>query len=479
MIKLKLILSSVIYIILISSCAMGPNFTKPEPESLEAYSIPDSVRIDTITVDSLVNLNWWELFEDPVLDTLVRIALNENKNVNIAVSRLEEARATLGFTKADIYPRFDIQATATRGNLIGGALQSESTSNAFFIAPVVNWEIDFWGKFRRANEASRAELMASGYSLRTIQIGLISEVVSTYFLLLDYQRRLEISHHTLNSRTESLRIISQRFEKGIVPEIDYNQSQIQLEIAKASIPATERLIAITQHALSLLVGRLPGEIITKADWEKDIIPPSIPVGLPSQLLERRPDILQSEYALMAQNARIGVAEAMRFPAISLTGIFGAASTELSSLTTGESAWSISGSLLGPLFNFNKNTLRVEIEEERTKQALYSYENTVLNAFREVENALVEVRTFQQQLKSVKRKHKAAQNAAHLAAERYDKGVTSYLEYLDAERTFFSVELELSQVKQFYANSYVRLYKALGGGWLSEEEISAANNPDNE
>ncbi len=383
----------------------------------------------------------------PVLDTLVRIALNENKNVNIAVSRLEEARATLGFTKADIYPRLDIQATATRGNLVGGSLQSESTNNSFFIAPVVNWEIDFWGKFRRANEAARAELMASTYSLRTVQIGLISEVVSTYFLLLDFQRRLEISYHTLDSRTESLRIISQRFEKGIVPEIDYNQSQIQLEIAKASIPATERLIAITQHALSLLVGRLPGEIITGTDWQRDIIPPSIPVGLPSQLLERRPDILQSEYTLMAQNARIGVAEGMRFPAISLTGIFGAASTELSSLTTGESAWSISGSLLGPLFNFNKNTLRVEIEEERTKQALYAYENTVLNAFRDVEDALVRVRTYNDQLKSVKRKYNAAKNAAHLAAERYDKGVTSYLEYLDAERTYFSVELELSQVKQ--------------------------------
>jgi len=358
-------------------------------------------------------------------------------------------------------------------------LQAESAQNNFFIAPVVNWEIDFWGKFRRANEAARSELMASAYSLRTVQIGLIAEVVSTYFKLLDYHRRFEISHRTLESRTESLRIISQRYEKGIVPEIDLNQSQIQLEIANANIPATERQIAKTQHALSILVGRLPGSIITSTDWEKEILPPVVPVGLPSQLLERRPDILQSEYLLMAQNARIGVAKAMMFPSISLTGIFGAASTELSALTTGDPAWSISGSLLGPLFNFNKNTLRVEIQEERTKQALFSYDNTVLNAFREVEDALVEVKTYKLQLKSVRRKNLAAKNAAQLSAERYDKGVTSYLEFLDAERTFFSVELELSRIKQQYANSFVRLYKALGGGWLSEEEMNAANNSPEE
>jgi len=472
MIKIKLILSTLVTIIIISGCAMGPNFTKPEPETPEVYSIQDSTTIDTIRIDSLINLNWWKLFADPVLDTLVAIALLENKNVNIAVSRLEEARATLGFTKADIYPRLDIQATAARGNLVGGAFQSDATQNNFFIAPVVNWEIDFWGKFRRANEAARAELMASTYSLRTVQISLISEVIGTYFLLMDYRRQLEISRETLETRLESLHIIQQRFDKGIIPEIDLNQAQIQKEIAEAAIPVSERFMAITEHALSILLGRLPGDIITGSDWEKEIIPPEIPVGLPSQLLERRPDIKQSEYQLQAQNARIGVAEAMRFPAISLTGIFGAASTELSSLTTGESAWSISGSLLGPLFNFNKNTLRVEIEEERTRQALYSYEYTVLNAFREVEDALIGVETYRSQIESVRRKYTAAENARYLSTERYNRGVTSYLEVLEAERSFFSVEIELSQIRQEYSNAYVKLYKALGGGWLSDEEMNA-------
>jgi multidrug efflux system outer membrane protein len=341
----------------------------------------------------------------------------------------------------------------------------------------VNWEIDFWGKFRRANEAARAEMIASSYSLRSIQISLISEVIGTYFLLLDYQRQLEISRYTLETRMKSLRIIQQRFDKGIIPEIDLNQAQIQKEIAEGSIPAAERLVSGTRHALSILLGRLPRSVNIEWDWNKNHVPPAIPAGLPSQLLERRPDIKQAEYQLQAQNARIGVAEAQRFPAISLTGIFGAASNELSSLTTGESAWSLSGSLLGPLFNFNKNSLRVEIEEERTKQALFQYENTVLNAFREVEDALVEVRTYQIQVEAVRRKNRAAKNASRLAADRYDKGVTSYLEFLDAERTAFDVELEFSRVKQQYANAYVRLYKALGGGWLSKEEMNSPREED--
>ena len=253
--------------------------------------------------------------------------------------------------------------------------------------------------------------MASAYSLQSVQVSLISEVVATYFLLLDYQRRLEISQNTLESREESLNIIQQRFDKGIIPEIDLNQAQIQKEIAEAAIPVYERFIVKTRHALSVLLGQLPAEMKLGRDWEKEIYPPRIPLGLPSQLLERRPDIRQSQYLLQAQNARIGVAQALRLPAISLTGVLGVASSELSSLTTGDPAWSVSGSLLGPVFNFNKNIRRVEVEEERTRQALLSYENTVLNAFREVEDALAEIRTYREQIQAVKRKYAAAENAA--------------------------------------------------------------------
>jgi multidrug efflux system outer membrane protein len=206
-------------------------------------------------------------------------------------------------------------------------------------------------------------------------------------------------------------------------------------------------------------------------------PPVVPAGLSSTLLERRPDIIQAEYILMAQTARIGVAEALRFPSINLTGILGVASDELSSLTDGGPAWNLTGSLFGPLFNAGKNKRRVEIEEERTRQALYVYEDTVLLAFREVEDALVEVQTYEEQLAAVEQKMAAAANASQLSRERYDQGVTSYLEVLDTERTLFNVELELSQLRQEFRAAYVRLYKALGGGWISEAEREQARDPE--
>ncbi|MBW2565212.1 MAG: efflux transporter outer membrane subunit, partial [Deltaproteobacteria bacterium] len=381
-----------IALVSLTGCALGPDFKKP------AFKTPEHYKYDTLKDDSWTDLKWWELFDDPVLESLVTIALNENKDIRITASRIEEARASLGFTKADIYPRLE----ASRGTF-AGRTKTESTNNNFYIAPVLSWEIDFWGKFRRANEAAMAELMASEYSLRIVQISLISEVVSTYFLLLDYNQRLEVSKNTLDSRLYSLDIIQKRFDKGIISELDLNQSQIQKEIAAAAIPVYERLISKTENALSILLGRLPGEIEKGIDLDSQTIPPEIPAGLPASLLQRRPDIVQAEYLLQAQNAKIGIAQAMRLPAITLTGILGVASDELSSLTSNGAAWSISGGLFGPLFNFNKNVLRVVVEEEKTKQALYNYENTVLRAFREVEDALVEVRTYKKQIAPVKNK----------------------------------------------------------------------------
>ncbi|MEJ2195956.1 MAG: efflux transporter outer membrane subunit [Ignavibacteriaceae bacterium] len=456
--------------IILYSCAVGPDFQKPETQVPKYFT-----NYDSLAVDTLVNLKWWEIFNDPILDTLVLTALQENKNVNIAIARIEEARANFGFTEADIYPRFDIQGEAKRGNYAGSSIQLDSETNGFFIAPVVNWEIDFWGKFRRANESAQAQYLASEFSLRKIQISLISEVVSTYFLLLDYRERLKISESTLKSRMESLRIIQERFDKGIVPEIDLNQAQIQKEIAATTVPLYKRLAVQTENSLSILLGKLPTSIKSGTGLENRDIPPDIPTGLPSQLLVRRPDIAESEYLLQSQNAQIGVAVAKMFPSISLTGLFGLASDDLSTLTVGDPAWSISGTLLGPLFNFGKNTSRVEVEEAKTQQVLYQYEYTVINAFREVEDALIDVQTYKEQLESLTRQYIAAKNAEKLSRMRYDLGVTSYLEVLESERTLFNAELQLSEIRQATFNSYIRLYKALGGGWISKEEYVNAKN----
>lgn len=461
----------IVIIILLTGCALGPNFKKPQVETPAEYRNIDSLIIDTSRVDTLVNLKWWELFREPVLDSLVKYALENNKDLLIAASRIEEARALYGFTKADIYPRLDLQAGASRGNFPGGLIQTETEENNFFISPILSWEIDFWGKYRRANEAAKSEMLASLYSYHTIQLGLISEVVSTYFSLLDYHRRLDISRQTLESRLKSLDIIQKRFDKGIIPEIDLNQAQIQKEIAESSIPVYERLISVTENALSILLGNLPTNIIQGKNLNDYEIPPEIPAGLPSSLLERRPDIVQAQYQLKAQNARIGVATAQLLPSISLTGLFGATSNELSTLLEGDPAWSIGGTLFGPLFNFNKNRRRIDIEQERTRQALLIYENTVLLAFREVEDALIQLATYKKQLTSVERKYRAAANAEKLSTNRYDKGVTSYLEVLETQRQLFSVQLELSELTQQYFNSYVKLYKALGGGWLATNETN--------
>ncbi len=464
-IEMKKLTKIVTLVIIVSftGCAMGPDFKKPVLET------PDNFRFSDSESKEIVNLKWWELFDDPVLYSLVVTALTDNKDLMIAASRIEEARAALGFTKADQYPRLDLEAGAAVGNYLGIS-RSSTTDKYAFIAPVLSWEIDFWGKYRRSTQAARAELMASEFSLRTVQISLISEIVSTYFLLLDYHQRLKISKQTLDSRLYSLDIIQKRFDKGIIPEIDLNQAQIQKEIAAGAIPLYQRLIANTENALSILMGKFPGEIKTGNDLNQQAVPPDIPSGLPSSILERRPDIAEAMYLLEAQTARIGVAQALRFPSITLTGLFGVASSELSSISTDGTVWSVGGSLLGPIFDFKKSRQRVEIENERTQQALYRYENRVLFAFREVSDALNDIRTYKEQISTVERKLKAAENAAALSKMRYDKGVTSYLEVLDTERTLFDVGLEYSELKQQFYNAYVRLYKALGGGWLTKAEM---------
>jgi len=460
-------------IFFITGCMVGPDFKEPVIEDL-----PQEFRFGDTQPDEIVNLEWWELFNDPVLDYLVETALYENKDLLIAVSRMEEARAFLGFTIPDGLPRLDLEGGINRGNFGGGVL-ADDPNNIAFITPIISWEIDFWGKFRRANESARAQLLASEYGLRTVQIGLISDVVSTYFMLLDFKERLKISEQTLESRDESLLIMQRRFEEGVIPEIDLNQAQVQREIAAAAVPANERFIYQTENALSILLGRFPDSIKTGLDLYDQVIPPDVPTGLPSTLLERRPDILESLYLLKSQNALIGVAVAQRFPAISLTGALGAAINDTGALTIDGFAWSAGAGLLGPIFNFGKDKSRVEIEEARTDQALLSYENVVLNAFREVSDSLMEIQTYRVQVAALKRQAKAAENANRLSKLRYDQGFSSYLEVLDSERAQFDAELALSQATQEYYNSYVRLYKALGGGWISSEEMTESENKESE
>jgi multidrug efflux system outer membrane protein len=462
-----ILLSLTAYVV--SGCAVGPEFKEPVAKVPEAYRTP------IMPADASDDLKWWELFDDPLLYAMVTAALENNRDVQIAVSRIEQARATVGFTRADQFPRLDVDAGAQAGNFSGGSRSPEDRSTVYLSAPL-NWEIDFWGKFSRSTEAARAELMASEFGLRTIQLALIADVVSTYYQLLDFHQRLAISKSTLKSRLDSLEIIQQRFDKGIIAQIDVNQAQIQKEIAAAAIPQFQRSIAATENGLSVLLGRLPDTYQTRIPLDQQPTIPDIPVGLPADILDRRPDIIQAKFLLKARTEDIGVAEALRLPAISLTGSLGVASTDLGSITTDGGVWSVGGQLLGPIIDFGKNKRRVEIEQERTKQALYQYENTVLTAFREVEDALSGIATYRQELAAIERQQQAAKNANRLSKERYDKGVSSYLEVLDTERTLFNAELQLSELRQLYRNAYVGLYKALGGGWLTESDRDRQTYP---
>jgi multidrug efflux system outer membrane protein len=458
--------------ILVSGCTVGPDFEEPVVQSPESYRSPAKLA----ETGDLVDLRWWELFDDPLLVSLVTTALLNNRNVQIAASRIAQSRAALGFTEVDGYPRLDVEVGVNRGNFTGAGISPSVNTNAYIVAPL-SWEIDFWGKFSRATDAARADLIASEYGLKTVQLTLVSDVVAGYYLLLDFHRRLAISKSTLKSRIESLNIIQHRFDKGIISELDVNQAEIQREIAAAAIPLYQRSISKTENGLSILIGRLPGAIKISGNMLGLTTPPDIPVGMPADILERRPDITQAMFQLRAQTEQIGIAEALRWPAISLTGTLGAASTELDSITLDGGVWSVGGQLLGPLFNFGQNKRRVEIEEAITQQVLFQFENTVLTAFREVEDALVEIETYREELAATKRQLKAAINANELSKARYDQGVSSFLEVLDTERTRFATDLQQSELQQLYLNAYVNLYKALGGGWVTEtdrEFLGSAN-----
>ena len=459
----------VMVLLFLSGCTLGPDFKDP------AANAPESYRTPVMVAEGAVDLKWWELFDDPLLFSLVTMALENNRDLRIAVSRIEQARATVGFIRADQFPRIDVEAGAVKGNYSGGSRSPETNSTVYLAAPL-SWEIDFWGKFKRSTESARAELMASEYGFKTVQLTLIADVVSGYYQLLDFHRRLAIAEETLKSRIKSLDIIQQRFDKGIIAELDVNQAQVQKEIAAGAIPLYTRSIAKTENILSILLGRLPGAIKTRQNTDGQQLPPDIPVGMPADILEHRPDIIQAKYRLKAQTENIGVAEALRWPAISLTGALGVASTELGSIVIDGGVWSVGGTLLGPVFDFNKNKRRVEIEEQKMQQSLYQFENTVLNAFREVEDALIEIATYREELAAIDRRQKASKNANELSKERYDKGVSSYLEVLDTERTLFSADLQLSELQQQYINAYVGLYKALGGGWDDKADWQTNGSP---
>ncbi len=456
---MKIIKISALILLTVSvlvGCKIGKNYSKVEVETPETFRFLK----DTTAANS--DIEWWTIFQDPVLDTLVSFALENNNDLLIAAQNVEQARLGVSIQRSAMLPNFDVSAQAGRGNYAGFKL--DNASNNFNLIGSLNWEIDLWGKYRRLNEAAKAQFLSTSYGYQFLKISLISAVATTYFQLLEYNEKLSIATSTLELRDKSTSIIKERFDAGIIPEIDLNHSQIQREIAAAAIPIYKRLAAQTENYLSVLIGQLPQQIEKGKALEEILIKPDIPAGLPSELLTRRPDILSAEQQLVAQNAFIGAAQADRLPSISLTGLFGGASSDLSTFISGGSAWSIGAGLVSPLFHWKEKSNRVKIERSRYEATIHSYDNVVLNAFREVEDALIAIETLKEEQLAFQRRVDASINAMELSGERYDRGVANYIEYLESQRQAFESQLDLVATKQELLAAYIQLYKALGGGW---------------
>ncbi len=462
--------------LLLVSCTLGPNYSRPTVET------PPDWRDNTALDNSIANLPWWELFRDPYLEELIRIALAENKDVEIAAERVVEARALYGFTKADLYPRVDITGDgaylrASEKGLSAPPPGADTTTDFYRLSADLAWEIDFFGRLRRATEAQYALLLSTEEARRGVVIALVSDVARTYVELRDLDRRLGIARRTLTSRAEYRELARIRFEGGVTSEIDFRQAEAEYHRVEGTVIDLERGIDQKENEISVLLGRNPGKIHRPPTVEEFPVPPAVPAGLPSELLERRPDVREAEEILVASNARIGEAKALLFPRIALTGSFGFESTEIDQwLTAPAQAWSIGGSLLQPIFNAGQNRRRVEITESQQRQALYAYEKSIQSALREVEDAIIGYRKGGELRVSTAARASAERKVLHLAELRYRGGVAGYLEVLDAQRSLFNAELDESQSIRDHLVALIQLYKALGGGWTPEAPEEAGPGP---
>ena len=460
---MKQLISIISVIILLSGCMVGPKFQKSDWKTEGKYRYSNN----SSNSDSVATMKWWDVYRDTVLQTLIRTALAENKDLQIAASRILESQATVGYHKADMYPSFDHSAS---GSVMNKTNSESSESGSLYRNNVkgfamMNWELDFWGKYRHATKAAKAQLLASEENQKLLVSTMVAQVANLYFQLNGLDQQLFIARRTLEVRKASTKLITSRFEGGEVPELDKFQAQTQEAITAALVPNLERQIAQTENALSVLLGRNPGYIYRGLDNLSQTLPVYIPAGLPSQLLQRRPDVKHAEQMWIAQNEQIGYAQALRFPSFSITGLFGAASQDLTNITESGSLLAYAaGSITGPLFYFQKNKRRVDIERQKTEQTRLQYEKTVINAFSEVENALISVDTYKREYDARNLQMTASHGAAVLSRERYDAGYTNFLEVLDNERTELDASISAAQALQYHLQSTVQLYKTLGGGW---------------
>ncbi|HYB42032.1 MAG TPA: efflux transporter outer membrane subunit [Candidatus Methylomirabilis sp.] len=449
----------------VAGCTVGPNYQRPEstaPAEFRGLG-PENPPGPA----SLAELPWWEVFGDPVLHDLIREALRQNYDLRIAAERILEARAQVTIARSFQFPEVNGGGTAQYTNVQGSLQQPPQFGEAF--APAVgfdvSFEIDFWGRFRRATEAARADLLSSEAARRVVVIGLVSDVATGYFSLRELDKELEISRNTLASRLESLRLVNLRAQGGVAADIDVRQAEVLVAQAAQVVPDTERLIAQTENALSVLLGHNPEAMPRGRVLVEQITLPALPAGFPSTLLERRPDIIQVDAQLAAATARIGVAKSDYFPRVFLSGSAAGGGIWIDGNWAGpQGLFAIGPSFTIPIFNTGRTGAGVASAEARAQAALDQYRQTVIQAFREVSDSLVEYQKRKEFRVQQEALATAARDAVRLANIRYTGGVTSFLEVQDTERQSFDADLGLVRSYRDELLAVVRLYKSLGGGW---------------
>jgi len=457
-------------------CMVGPDYRRPE------VTVPAAWRLEDVEARDISNIAWWDQFQDPVLSDLVRIALANNKDLKIATSSINQAVAQYAIARSAQFPQVNAGGSAARERGSTNApISAGRAVNDYSVNLFASFELDIWGRLRRATEAARAMLLASQEGRRTVVLTIVTGVASGYIQLRALDRQLEVARHTSESLGEAAHLQRIRFEEGAVPESDYEQAESQYREAVARVPELEREIARQENFISALIGRNPEMIVRGRDID-DFFFPAVPGGLPAALLERRPDIRQAEQQLIAANANVDVAKAAYFPNISLTGLLGLESTQLSSLFIGPSrVWSLAASIAQPIFNAGRIRNEVAQAEAAEREALYAYERAIISAFEDVENALID-RTKLAQLSSERAHNVAAlRRFRDLAELRYREGVTIYLEVASAEQSLLNAELAYVATQSELFQSYANLYKAMGGGWIDEAErlVGRADAVNNE
>lgn len=448
---------------------VGPDYEKPQLETPTHWRFAAEDALDT------ANLPWWQQLQDPVLNNLVEQALRNNLDLKIAISNVEQFMGVYGATRANLFPQifgqggYQRQQTSRAATGLGGKVADTDFAQ---LGATMAWELDVWGQLRRAKEAAGADLLAQESARDAVVLTLVSAVAQTYITLRSLDSSLAITQSTVASLEEENRIAKARFEAGYASEIEVSQSDSELERRRALLPVYEQQIAQTEHALRLLLGQAPGTIARGLSLDQ-LTPPAVPAGLPSEQLQRRPDIQQAEQQLMAATARIGVARGEYFPKVTLTGDLGQASSELASLfTPGANFWTIGGRLLGPIFTAGRVAGQVQAAEAAQQIALASYQKSILSAFREFEDGLIASKKSNERQTSQALRVEALKNYLRLSRTRYDEGYTSYLEVLDALRQYYEGQIEWVQARNDTFVALIQLYRAMGGGWIIAAEQGA-------